>query len=363
MLHCVNSKSDTLDIIRYLLFVQVFVAFFVSGGIFFKSRNLKSTTLSLLIALVGLHILLFLFGSGQLTLLYPQFKSWFYYEIAFLFGPLLFVHLQCLIQDKKQLKLGDTLHLLPIVIFWFGYGDVLLMEGKERADYINENFINRTMLWNYFLAFQMVLYAIGCIVFLFRNRLQLSPKRLHYVIFIVLAYMLSAILISYLTHYANGWREFASYYLILTFLIFGIGYLLLRDPDFLKQIRKKYFSSNLSKKDMQRITSKIEVAMAKDKLFLDSGLSIAKLSKILNEKPHYVSQTFSEYITESFNDYVNKHRIDIAKKYLHDVEFKNYKIEAIALESGFNNKVTFYKAFTKFTNQTPSAFRKQKISE
>ena len=38
--------------------------------------------------------------------------------------------------------------------------------------------------------------------------------------------------------------------------------------------------------------------------------------------------------------------------------YTQYKIEAIALESGFNNKVTFYKAFTKFTNTTPSAFRK-----
>ncbi len=48
---------------------------------------------------------------------------------------------------------------------------------------------------------------------------------------------------------------------------------------------------------------------------------------------------------------------------MHDKAYSNYKIEAIALESGFNNKVTFYKAFSKFTNQTPSAFRKQKNSE
>lgn len=316
--------------------------------------------MSLLIALVGFHILLFLYGSGSLSLLYPKFRSWFYYEVAMLFGPLLFVHLQCLVFNKKRLKLIDTLHLLPIIIFWIGYGDVLLMEGKVRNEYIYENFINRTMKWNYFLAFQMVIYAIVCSVFLYLKRFEFRNKHRQYALLLVVAYMFSAILISYLTHYADGWRDFASYYLILTLLIFGVAYLLFKYPDFFKQIRKKYFSSNLDKADMLRIRTKIETAFAKDALFLDRSLSISSLGKILDEKPHHVSQTFSEFIAESFNDYVNKHRIQKAKKYLHDTKYSNYKIEAIALESGFNNKVTFYKAFTKFTGLTPSAFRKQK---
>lgn len=349
-----------MEIIRYLLFAEVFLAFFVAGGVFFKERNLRTTTLALLIALVGFHILLFLYGSGDLAHLYPQFKSWFYYEVAFLFGPFLFIHLQCLIQNKKRLQFIDALHLLPILIFWFGYGDVLLMEGKQRSQYIYEHFIDRTMFWNYLLAFQMMLYAIVCAVFLYLKKNVLSSERLQYALLLVTSYVCSAIFISYLTHYAEGWRDFAFYYLVLTSIIFGIGYLLFKNPDFLKQIQKKYFSSNLSKKDMQRITSKIESDFKEEQLFLNGGLSISSLSEILGEKPHHVSQTFSEYIKENFNDYVNKHRIDIAKQYLHDSKYSNYKIEAIALESGFNNKVTFYKAFTKFTNETPSAYRKKK---
>lgn len=352
-----------MHFIRYLLFAQVFVAFFVAGGVFFKSKHLRSVTLSLLIALVGFHILLFLFGSGELVNLYPDFKSWFYFEVAFLFGPLVFIHLQCLVFNKTKLHRLDVLHLLPIVVFWFGYGDVLLMEGNSRSEYINDNFYSRTMFWNYLLAFQMVLYAIGCAIFLYFNKLKLSTKRFQYALFLVIAYVCSSILISYLTHYADGWRDFESYYLILTFLIFGVGYFLVKNPDFLLQIKKKYFGSNLSKKDMTRIKSKIETAFKKDQVFLDGSFNISGLSDILNEKQHHVSQTFSELISENFNDYVNKHRIEIAKQHLHDSKFNNYKIEAIALESGFNNKVTFYKAFTKFANQTPSAFRKQKKSE
>lgn len=349
-----------MEIVRYILFAQVFVAFFVAGGLFFKSRQLRNITLSLLIALVGFHILLFLFGSGELVNLHPEFKSWFYYEIAFLFGPLVFIHLQCLILNKKKLQTLDVLHGIPIIVFWIGYGDVLLMEGHLRAQYIDENFLTRTMFWNYLLALQMLVYAIGCSVFLYSNRKVLSAKRLQYVFFLVVAYVCSSVLISYLTYYADSWRDFAWYYMIFTLLIFGVGYFLVVSPDFSLQIKKKYFASNLSEKDMRRIQFKIERAFKQDKVFLDGSFNISGLSDLLNEKQHHVSQTFSELLSENFNDYVNKHRIEIAKQYLHDSAYDNYKIEAIALESGFNNKVTFYKAFTKFVKQTPSAFRKLK---
>ena len=59
------------------------------------------------------------------------------------------------------------------------------------------------------------------------------------------------------------------------------------------------------------------------------------------------------------NDFVNKFRIDRAKQLLVDQEFDNYKIEAIGYECGFNNKVTFYKAFSKFEGITPAMYKKK----
>ena len=137
--------------------------------------------------------------------------------------------MQCLILNKKQLRLIDLLHVLPILIFWLGYGDVLLMEGNIRSAYINAHFLTRTMFWNYLLAFQMMLYAIGSSVFLYLNRSQLSKKRFQYAVFLVVSYVCSSILISYLTHFAEGWRDFAWYYVLVTFLIFGVGYFLVKN--------------------------------------------------------------------------------------------------------------------------------------
>lgn len=108
---------------------------------------------------------------------------------------------------------------------------------------------------------------------------------------------------------------------------------------------------------MVQIQKKITNLFIYDSIFLKNDLTIRYLAEELNVKPYQISQTFSEFIQESFNDYVNKHRVTYSQKLLKDTAYNIYKIEAIATESGFNNKVTFYKAFTKHTATTPSKYR------
>ena len=48
-----------------------------------------------------------------------------------------------------------------------------------------------------------------------------------------------------------------------------------------------------------------------------------------------------------------------AKKFLAEPKYNDYNIEAIGFECGFNSKSAFYMAFKKFTNATPSEFKKQ----
>jgi len=71
------------------------------------------------------------------------------------------------------------------------------------------------------------------------------------------------------------------------------------------------------------------------------------LSKLINN--------YSEY---NFSDYINSLRVAQAKALLKDDDFDNYTIVAIGLECGFNSRSTFYTAFKKFTDLTPSEYRK-----
>ncbi len=350
-----------MEWIRYFIFLEALLAMFLAGGLFFKVANLKSRTISLLMAMFGVHMLIFVYGSSELANIYPVFEGWFYFEIGFLFGPVLFIHLQSFLLDKRKLKWHDLLHLLPIVVYWLFYGDVLFMPSEERLAYIHANFLTRTMTWNYTLAIQMCAYGLANLVLVVKSRHSIAKRKYIYAVVLVLFYLIATAVITWLTWFADGWRDFAIYYLLISLLIFAVGYVVYFDPQFYKALRKKYFSSSLDESTMTEISEKIEKAFNQDMIFLRNSLNIRMLGRELEEKPYHVSQTFSEKIQINFNDYVNKHRVIYAKGLLKDPNYQQFKIEAIAQESGFNNKVTFYKAFTKFMKVTPSRYRKDHL--
>lgn len=118
---------------------------------------------------------------------------------------------------------------------------------------------------------------------------------------------------------------------------------------------QKYQRSALNEQDAAKIAEKIEAAMQEGKLFLDASLSLPKLAKSINTSPNYISQTLSEALGANFFDYINKYRVNEAKQQLEQTQDT---VLDIAMNVGFNAKSSFYTAFKKETQQTPSQYRK-----
>ena len=118
---------------------------------------------------------------------------------------------------------------------------------------------------------------------------------------------------------------------------------------------EKYQRSALDNQNATKIADKIELAMQQDKLYLDASLSLQKLAKHISTSPNYISQTLNETLGSNFFDYINQYRINEAKKQLK--ETKNTVLD-IAMNVGFNAKSSFYSAFKKETQLTPSQYRK-----
>ena len=118
----------------------------------------------------------------------------------------------------------------------------------------------------------------------------------------------------------------------------------------------KYQKSALSEEQACEIADKVNNFMKEQEAYLDPTISLQKLAKSVNTTPNYLSQTLNEKLNLSFFDYVNKHRIEAASEQL-----KNSKTSVIdiAMDVGFNSKSSFYSAFKKATQMTPSEFRKQ----
>ena len=121
---------------------------------------------------------------------------------------------------------------------------------------------------------------------------------------------------------------------------------------------EKYQRSALNEQHASQIAKKIETAMQQDNLYLDASLSLQKLAKHISTSPNYISQTLNESIGMNFFDYVNKYRVEMAK---HQLQHSSDTVIDIAMNVGFNAKSSFYTAFKKVAQQTPSQYRKSVV--
>jgi AraC-like DNA-binding protein len=125
------------------------------------------------------------------------------------------------------------------------------------------------------------------------------------------------------------------------------------------EAKKKYEKSALPANAADEMMEKLKQYMNTQKPFLNSELGLAELAAALSMSTHHLSQLINEGLNQNFFDFVNSYRIEEIKKQLHDPKLSHIKIEEIAFQNGFNSKSAFNTAFKKFTQTTPSQFRKE----
>lgn len=355
-----QSYFWNMEMLRYFIFFYCILGFFVAGGLFFKNRNLSTISLSFFIVLFTLEMLSFLYETSEVLFLFPQYFL-IDFPICLLFGPMLWLHYKYTRKPKKTFSKIDLLHLIPFVLFIvFLLAPLFKLEGLERIQFARNNFLDQIMPLNYVRTTHVTLYGLVLLVLIIKYKAYKENDKGVYLTVVVVIYFLTAVLLSYLTGFADSFRQFVLYYFLASTILLVTGFVLYAYPEILQQLHKKYFSSNLREEDKARVVNKIKALKNEEPLFLDNSLNLKSLCKHIHEKPYYVSQVLSEEFNTSFSDFVNKKRIYFAKNLLINPEKDHLKILAIAYESGFNNDVTFNKAFVKFVGVTPGKYRKNR---
>jgi AraC-like DNA-binding protein len=119
----------------------------------------------------------------------------------------------------------------------------------------------------------------------------------------------------------------------------------------------KYHKSPLREEHKDRYLKKLMSYMDETRSYLSSGINLPELAKEIAIPSRYISQVLNEKLEMSFYDFINKYRIEEAKILLSDPEYHNNSIIEIAYDCGFNSKSVFNAAFKKFTGKTPSEYR------
>ena len=103
---------------------------------------------------------------------------------------------------------------------------------------------------------------------------------------------------------------------------------------------------------------KLIALMEHEKPYLDFELTLQKLAIQANIPERELSLLINHHLNKHFFDFINEYRIQDAKLLLTDPEKKEVTVLEILYQIGFNSKSSFYTAFKKATNMTPSAYRK-----
>lgn len=122
---------------------------------------------------------------------------------------------------------------------------------------------------------------------------------------------------------------------------------------------QKLNKNKITDKIFNTIIEKLD-KFEKNRHFLKSDITLFSLSHNLKTNSKYLSKTINIYKKKTFTQYINDLRIEyLIEKLNTDKTFKNYTIQAIATEIGFNTPNAFSRAFFKKTGMYPSEYIKE----
>jgi len=116
--------------------------------------------------------------------------------------------------------------------------------------------------------------------------------------------------------------------------------------------------ANMNKEVNEKV-KRLNSFMAENEPYLDPSLSIYDLAKQTNMPTKELSLLINHDLNQHFFDFVNGFRIRKAMEMLKDPKKKDYTVLEILYDVGFNSKSSFNTAFKKYTQLTPTQYRKK----
>lgn len=263
-----------------------------------------------------------------------------------LIGPFLFLYFRTYITKKNT---GWGKHILPYLIGITALG-------------IFYPYVEHRIIWSRWIVkgiyIQWIIYTILSFRFIrpIIDKLKKKEQLKNIDIWLISIYIgVSLILLAYsigaYTSYLLGLLSFSFIlYLIILLVIFKQ---LKKKTTFFEE-KEKYQNKDIEENILKKIEAGI-LQVINEKLFTNPDMTLQKMSEVLNVPKHILSQFLNDKLGKSFSTFINELRVEEAKRLL--LTNNTYTIESIGYECGFYSKSTFFSAFKKHTDKTPSEYR------
>jgi len=304
---------------------------------------------------------------------YVPYFSEINFAIPILYGTLLWLYTKSLLKKSFNFGWQEGLHFIPFIMF-LGYMIFPLLMGKpsEASEEMGYPFIK--------LIINPIYIAMTLTVLLsFRKELlqQLSyeDQMHHYWLSWVVGGGIALWIVACIGNIFNWINDYETtmlgdYFLIgflavLLFILAFVGFnrtqifQATEKPELIElESKKKQTVAASPSNESNQLFNKLKLVMDNEKPFLDSKLSLHKLSSISNISANKLSTIINQCAEQNFYDFINTYRVNAVKESLQNDSLKTYSLLGIAEECGFNSKASFNRVFKKMEGMTPSEFVK-----
>ncbi len=377
-----EKYTPKFSIWSFMYLYVALIGFYVSVIIHFN-RKVDKIAKILISSFIFIHSFFILHICLNITNYHYRFPHSYLMStcFSFLYGPLLYFYFKR-ITKQYQFKRKDLLHLIPTALFLIYILPTYMLSAEEKLELMvgrTENGLNPGDASH--LAIIVTLKLVSLMVYgFFIRKLYLSSKEQkeesnhesriwqRNIYFIHVAYIFCyagyGILIS--NNILSGFL-YHSQVICMALMVMYIGYCASVQPGVFSgslsfdKLLFKYEKSGLTESLSRELMQNLVRLFDEEKIYKENDINLEKLADRLNTTRHNASQVINEHFEMNFHELVNKYRIMEAKQILDMDNQRNLNIIDVAYEVGYNNKVTFNKAFKKDTQITPSEYQRMSL--
>ena len=386
-----GNLRELIEILHIIGFSQgVFLGFVLISK---RENHVANTIISTLVIVFAIQMLGRYFFMKDISL--PAYAiSFFAFPSLMLYGPLIYFYTATMTKAIERPKMKDAVHLIPFGLALIFHTTINIIHPPKLVsfnEFVKSMLMQKPAIVIYIglAAMAGLIYTVKSLTILKRyaEKIKEYYSDIHRLNLHWLKNLLGLMIVFFITwnmlHWFRFFVEFSPRLFVIAavfsvLIVFTVAFFVIRQPDLfgdavlLKSIlgddldyetdendKPKYEKHSLDEVTAKRHLHKLQSYMEDDKPYLNDSITLKDLADTISIASHHLSIVINSYLNQNFYTFINSYRIEEAKKYLNNPEYNEKSILEIAYDSGFNSKSTFNHMFKKFTDLTPTEFRKK----
>lgn len=277
------------------------------------------------------------------------------YIFGALIGPLIYLYTISYIKDKLPAGIKLYKHFIMVALFFIAFLVIQLNRNfsGELAETTSKAFsifvyVSDTICW-----IMIIPYIISSLLLFIKARKKYSRKPQIKWLQVYFSCTLFLLILGMPMSYIQNGKLLGVYLPILTLIYYITLFWQSISTSKIFTLESPLTLPHESSEEF----SAILIFFEKNKPHTNQDLTIEMLAEQMGVPKNSLSQLINNQLGMNFFELVNSYRVKEAQKLILNSTFQNYTIDAIAKESGFKSRTSFYEAFKKQTGMTPTEFK------